>query len=182
MAAMTLDGKIARDESHFVDWSSKEDKRLFYSTSKRARVLIMGNNTYKTLPAPLPNRLHIVLTTNTADKASKLGEVEFTSASPADIISDLEGRGYTEAVLTGGAQVNSLFLKAGMVSEIWVTVEPLIFGVGIDLFRGSPFDVRVTLTSVEKLNDGGSVLLKYSVGGGNEAVDASVAPHAAPTS
>jgi dihydrofolate reductase len=49
MAAITLDGKIARNEAHFVDWSSREDKKLFFATSKRAGVIILGNNTYKTL-------------------------------------------------------------------------------------------------------------------------------------
>ena len=62
MCAITLDGKIARNEHHFVDWSSREDKRLFFATTKRAGVLILGNNTYKTFSAPLPGRLHIVLT------------------------------------------------------------------------------------------------------------------------
>ena len=62
MAAVTLDGKIARNEAHFVDWSSHEDKKLFYATSKRARVLILGNNTFKTFPhlaGPPPHRPHL---------------------------------------------------------------------------------------------------------------------------
>src|SRR3712207_6465869 len=118
MAAVTLDGKIARHEHHFVDWSSKEDKKLFMQTSKRAGVVILGNNTYETFPSPLPGRLHIVLTTNVADKQHKPGEIEFTDRSPAEIVADLEARGYSEAVLTGGAQVNALFLAANMVDEI----------------------------------------------------------------
>ncbi len=163
LAAITLDGKIARNETHFVDWSSREDKRLFFATSKRAGVIILGHNTYKTLPAPLPGRLHVVLTTNLSDKKDIPGEVEFTSAPPAQIVADLEGRGYSEAVLTGGAQVNALFLRSGLVDEIWLTVEPFIFGVGIDVFRGVQFDLRARLIHVEQLNDGGSVHLRYSL-------------------
>nr|AIA12348.1 RibD C-terminal domain protein [uncultured bacterium] len=162
MAAVTIDGKIARDEHHFVDWSSKEDKKLFYSTSRRAGVLIVGNNTYKTFPSRLPGRLHIVLTTNVSDKVNIPGEVEFTDRPPAEIVADLERRGYTEAVLTGGAQINALFLKANLVDEIWLTVEPYIFGVGLDLFRGVVFDHRPTLLEVRQLNEAGSVLLRYS--------------------
>lgn len=161
MAAVTIDGKIARDEHHFVDWSCKEDKKMFFQVSRRAGVVILGHNTYKTLPAPLPGRLHVVLTTNVADKVSTSGEVEFTDSSPQEIVAELEVRGYTEAVLTGGAQINALFLKANMVDEIWLTVEPVIFGVGIDLFRGVQFDLRGKLAQVEKLNEGGSVHLRY---------------------
>jgi dihydrofolate reductase len=163
MAAVTIDGKIARHEHHLVDWSSKEDKKLFMQTSKRAGVVILGNNTYETFPSPLPGRLHIVLTTNLADKQNRSGEIEFTDRSPAEIVAALESRGYTEAVLTGGAQVNALFLAANMVDEIWLTVEPYIFGVGLDLFRGVPFDLRATLLEVRQLNEGGSVLLRYGL-------------------
>lgn len=169
MAALTIDGKIARDEAHFVNWSSREDKQLYFSTSKRARVVILGHNTYKTLPAPLPGRLHIVLTTDPSNKESRPGEVEFTNKSPQEIVDDLRARGYTEAVLTGGAQINALFLKSNMVDEIWLTIEPLIFGVGLDLFRGVQFAHRVRLLEVRRLNEGGSVLLRYGVGeAGNE--------------
>ncbi len=163
LAAMTIDGKIARNEQHFVDWSSPEDKKLFRTTSKEARVIIMGNNTYRTLPAPLSGRLHIVLTTTLEGKEQKPGAVEFTSDMPEKIVAGLEARGYTEAVLIGGAQVNSLFLLADHVDEIWLTIEPFIFGVGLDVFRGVSFDLKPRLLQVEKLNEGGSVLLKYSL-------------------
>jgi dihydrofolate reductase len=163
MAAVTIDGKIARDEAHFVDWSSREDKKLFFSTTKRAGVIILGNNTYKTLPSPLPGRLHVVLTRSLVGKENVPGTVEYTDAPPEQIVADLEARGYTEAVLTGGAQVNALFLQSDLVDEIWLTVEPLIFGLGIDLFQGLQFNQRAALLSVEQLNDTGSVLLKYGL-------------------
>lgn len=163
LAAVTLDGKIARNELHFVDWTSKEDKKLFFDTSKRAGVIILGNNTYKTLPIPLRGRLHVVLTRTPEEKASMPGAVEYTDRSPEEIVADLEARGYTEAVLTGGAQINALFLKSKLVDEVWLTVEPLIFGAGIDLFRGVEFDERATLIHVERLNEGGTVHLRYSL-------------------
>ena len=163
MAAVTLDGKIARNEHHYVDWSSKEDKRLFFGATRKAGVLILGNNTYKTFPSPLPGRLHIVLTTDISNKTDIPGQVEYTSASPEEIVADLEARGYKEAVLAGGAQINALFLKAGLVDELSLTIEPVIFGSGIDLLRGADFDVHGTLVHMEKLNDLGSLLLRYSL-------------------
>lgn len=162
MAAVTLDGKIAKDAGHFVDWTSREDKRLFFSTSRRAGVIIMGHNTYKTLPSPLPGRLHIVLTTKPAAQETRPGEVEFTADTPQEIVRSLEERGYREAVLIGGAQANTLFLKSNLVDELWLTVEPLIFGDGIGLFAGA-FLAYARLLSVERLNEAGSVLLRYAL-------------------
>jgi dihydrofolate reductase len=72
-------------------------------------------------------------------------------------------RGYREAVMAGGAGANALFLEAGLVDEIWLTVEPLIFGTGIGLLSGAEFDLRASLISVEQLNERGTVHLKYSV-------------------
>jgi dihydrofolate reductase len=163
LAVVTLDGKIARNEHHYVSWSSKEDKRIFVATTKQAGVMILGHNTFQTFPSLLPGRLHIVLTSQPEGKANIPGKVEYTDRSPEEIVVDLEARGYTEAVVAGGGQVNALFLKAGLIDEIRLTVEPLIFGSGLDLFRGSELDVRARLLSVEKLNAGGTLHLRYSL-------------------
>lgn len=163
LAVVTLDGKLARGPAHFVNWSSPEDKKLFMGETKRIGVVIMGHNTYKTMPAPLPGRLHIVVTHDAAAQEAVPGVVEFTEMPPAAIVADLEGRGYTEVVLGGGAQIYTLFLEAGLVDEISLTVEPLIFGKGIDLFEGVQFDVRARLLQIDRLNDTGTVRLLYSL-------------------
>src|SRR6476620_10266580 len=93
LAAMTLDGKLAHNSSQFVDWTSKEDKRLFYGATKRAGVMVLGSNTFETFPEPLPNRLHVVMTHSTEGKKNTPGLVEYTAASPKDILEDLETRG-----------------------------------------------------------------------------------------
>jgi dihydrofolate reductase len=163
LAALTIDGKLARNPAHFVDWTSREDKRLFASTTRQAGVLILGNNTYKTLPAPLPGRLHVVLTYSLAGKESVPGEVEYTDEPPPRIVAGLEARGYKEAVLGGGSQVNALFLQSGLVDEIWLTIEPVVFGLGVDLLHGVQFDLRARLIHMERLNDAGAVHLRYSL-------------------
>lgn len=163
IAVATIDGKLARDEKHYVNWSSPEDKKLFFGATRKAGVLIVGHNTYKTFPAPLPGRLHVVLTRDTSDKADVPGVVEYTDKTPHEIVAGLEARGYSAAVLAGGGEVNALFLKAGLIDELWLTIEPLIFGAGIDLFRGAEFDVRARLISVKQLNEGGTLHLEYNL-------------------
>jgi riboflavin biosynthesis pyrimidine reductase len=55
-----------------------------------------------------------------------------------------------------------LFLAAGLVDEIWLTVEPLLFGGGTPLLAAR-VDVRLELLASEKLNAAGTLLLRYRV-------------------
>ncbi len=163
LAAVTIDGKLARNPSHFVDWTSHEDKKIFYQLTKRAGALIIGDNTYKTFPSPLPGRLHIVLTYITEGKENIPGVVEFTSRPPEEILADLEARGYEEVVIGGGSQTNALFLEHDLVDEIWLTIEPVLFGIGVELFHGGTTGRNAKLIHMEKLNEEGSVHLRYSL-------------------
>jgi dihydrofolate reductase len=160
LAALTVDGRIARHPGEFTGWSSHEDKRLFMRTSKEAGVVIMGRATYETLPAPLPGRLSIVLTSR--PRESGIATVEFTADPPERILARLAERGYTTAVLGGGAQTNRAFLEAGLVDELWLTFEPLAFGAGISLFGDAPLDVRLALLECRQLGDD-AVHVRYRV-------------------
>jgi dihydrofolate reductase len=163
LAALTVDGKIALRAHHFSDWSSREDKRLFARTSKEAGVVIMGRTTYETLPAPLPGRLHMVLTSR-PERAAPEG-VEFTADTPERILARLAQRGYTTAVLAGGAKTYRAFLQAGMVDELWLTIEPLAFGAGISLLGeagDAPLDVRLVLIECQRLGEA-AVHVRYQV-------------------
>ena len=59
-AALSADGYIAKDSAHAAFWTGKEDKKRFIDITKRAGVVVMGLNTYKTLGKPLKGRVNIV--------------------------------------------------------------------------------------------------------------------------
>jgi dihydrofolate reductase len=161
LAALTVDGKIARTDHELSDWSSREDKQLFVRTSKEAGVLVMGRATYDTLPAPLPGRLHVVLTRQAEGRAAPVG-VEFTSEPPAHVLERLAARGYSTVVVSGGAQVYRAFLDAGLADELWLTIEPLAFGRGIALFGDEPLDLRLDLLECRQLGEH-AVHVRYGV-------------------
>lgn len=133
LMAITLDGKIGKTPDHFPDWTGPEDKRLFVSITRRAGVVIMGSKTYDTIGMPLPGRINVVLTRDRG-RVSQWENLRFTDASPREILDTLEKEGYRQAVLAGGALVNSLFAEAGLIDEIIVTISPTIFGYGLSLF------------------------------------------------
>jgi dihydrofolate reductase len=158
--AVTLDGKIGKDADHFPDWTGKADKRLFVEISKRAGVVIMGSKTFDTLKKPLPGRKTVVMTRN-RQRASADPLVTFSDLSPAALVGALEQEGFDEAVLAGGATVNTLFAAAGLIDEIVVTVSPLVFGAGLSLFAAA-VDLSLELAACDRL-DGGLLCLRYRV-------------------
>lgn len=159
MMAITADGKIAKDSTQFADWTSREDKKLFVEVSKNCGVIMMGENTFKTFPAPLKNRLNVVFSENQNNEA--IEGVKWVNGDIEKVLEELAGLGYEKALLGGGAYLNSLFLEKNLIDEIMLTVEPKIFGTGLSLFS-KDLNADLKLIETRKLNDD-TVLLHYEV-------------------
>ncbi len=157
LAAITLDGKIAEESDQLADWTSKSDKRFFVKKTKEAGVLIMGRTTYETIGRPLPGRLNIVMTRSPERYESIHGELEYTSVTPEDIISSLKGRGFESCVIAGGGQIYKQFIDAGLITDYFLTIEPILFGRGVGLADGiNP--VKLDLISQESLGGEAALL------------------------
>lgn len=156
IAAITADGFIAKDEKHSAFWTSKDDKRRFVELTKRAGVVVMGSNTYTTLPRPLKERINIVYS-----KSKTFEGAETTQKSPVELLQELEGRGFKEVAICGGSQIYTMFLKAGVVNRIFLTIEPLLFGKGISILNES-INQPLTLVSANQ-GENGSLLLEYKI-------------------
>ena len=162
--AQTLDGKIGKNSQHIANWTSTEDKKSFAKITKEAGVLIMGSTTFDTIGKALPGRLNVILTSKPEKYQDKQqpGLLEFFSGSPAEVVTMLENRGYQTAALGGGAKTNAAFLKANLVDEIFMTIEPILFGSGISLAEGSEMELKLKLLGTEKINDQ-AIQLHYQV-------------------
>ncbi len=157
IAAISANGFIARHADELANWTSKEDKKLFVELTKRAGVMIMGSTTYRTIGRALPGRQTIVYS-----KSGFTAEgVEVTSEEPVQLIKRLASQGYTEVAVCGGASIYRLFLAAGVVDELYLTVEPILFGGGIPLV-GPEADVSLNLLEARSLNQQ-TMLLHYEV-------------------
>lgn len=156
IAAITADGFIARDEKHSAFWTSKDDKKRFVELTKRAGVVVMGSTTYTTLPRPLKERINIVYT-----RDKKFEGAEVTQKTPLELIKDLEGRGFKEVAICGGSNIYTMFMKANVVDRVFLTIEPLVFGKGITLFKEELQHKLVLVSAVQA--ESGSLLLEYKV-------------------
>lgn len=160
IAALSADGYIARDSSvPSTAWTGKEDKKRFVTITKKAGVVVMGLNTWKTLGKPLKDRLTIVYSPEPIPDLP--AGVEITAKSPADLLTELEGRGFKEVAICGGSMVYTMFMKSGLVNKLYLTIEPIVFGDGVRLLKES-LDYKLKLENCDK-TDEGALLLEYAV-------------------
>ena len=159
VAAITADGFIGRDSGHLADWTSPEDKKLFVRLTKQAGTMVMGSKTFATIGRALPGRKTIVYT-GKPDEFNVEG-VEATNESPIELVARLENEGIEALAVCGGASIYALFMNAGVVDELYLTIEPLLFGTGVPLFSDQ-LDCKLSLLELDKLNEH-SVLLHYAV-------------------
>ena len=161
IAALSADGFIARDSTApSTAWTSPEDKARFVSLTKASGICIMGSKTWQTFGSrPLKERLNIVYSRRQFTDLP--AGVETTNKTPAELLHELKDRGFREVAICGGASIYTLFLKAGLIDRLYITIEPVLFGRGIKLFEEIP-EVRLELIETERTATG-TLFLTYEV-------------------
>ncbi len=166
VAVSSVDGRITKwDEDYIYKWTSRQDYGYFENLKKDYDLIVMGSGTYNVvLPKPEKERLRIVLT-KTPSKYKKLWiskQLEFSREAPLELIKRLEKLGYKKMLLVGGSKINTLFLKKKLVNQLWLTLEPKIFGEGKSM-ANDKLNLSLKLNSIERLNANGTLLLKYLI-------------------
>jgi dihydrofolate reductase len=164
IAAITLDGKIAKNKKELVNWTSKQDKAFFRTQTQKAGVVVYGSTTFKTIQKPLKGRLNIVMTREPQKYKNKecTGLLEFTNKSPKKLVDNLIKKGYTSMIIGGGSAIYTLFLKENLVDELYLTIVPKIFGNGVPLFTNLTTTTNLTLIKSSILGKG-EVLNTYTL-------------------
>lgn len=159
IVAQTMDGFIAKNKDQIsTSWSSQEDKKRFVTLTKRAGVVVMGSNTYETFKKPLKERLNIIYS-----RSKNYEGTETTSDEPVELLKKLEERGYKEVAICGGSEIYTKFINSGVVETIYMTIEPIIFGDGIKMFKGTLLnDIPLELVSSE-ITPTGTIFCEYKV-------------------
>lgn len=181
--AVSIDGIAALDSHAGIErYGSPEDHDFFLAGAKSCQAVIMGKNTAFCKVSGVPN---FVLThdsdllqaqeaagaeasqaqdargTNERPQTNERGfERVYLCGQPQEICANLEARGIHKAALLGGPATNLQFLRAGLVDEIFLTVEPVTIGRGIR-FLNEPLESRWTLADSKVLNERGTIVLHY---------------------
>ena len=168
IAAQSLDGFITRHDTPGAAFTSAADKAWFRTALEMFDVGVLGGVTYRAerehfLANRQPGRRRVVLTRQPEQYATdaKPDVLEFTNEGPKDLAARLRGLGHHRCALLGGSQIHSLFLDAGLVNELWITLEPRLFGGGTPLLAART-DTSLRLLGTQSLG-GDTVLVKYAV-------------------
>ncbi len=161
IAAISVDGKIAVHSNQRSDWTSREDKQFLRSKLAEESLVVVGNNTYKASLGPLSSRNCLVFSRSVqgTKKASDL-LTYCNPESPDELKALLEK--CSQVFVLGGAQVYSYFLDHDLLTDLYLTIEPVVFGRGLSLFGDEKnLNTKLSLESSRALNDHGSLLLHY---------------------
>lgn len=164
----SLDGKTTKGYKPPKLWASKEDQIHFQSLIAKNNLIVMGKNTFVVSKNDIKlaeDKLRIVMVREPGEfnNLAVPNQLEFSSKSPKQMVKELIGRGYKQILLASGPKLNTAFLKDKLVNELWLTLEPNIFGVGTGLMDLEKFDIKLRLISCKRLNPQGTLLLKYQI-------------------
>lgn len=164
--AMSVNGIIATetDDEEFLSYESWE---RFCELAREFRNFIIGRKTYETVKKwdygynfdDLAGVEKVVIS---QDKNFQLEEGYILANSPQDALTKLSKKGFEKVLVTGGASINSAFVKANLLDEIILNIEPVFVGKGISLFAPQDFETKAKLISMDK-STSGIIILKYTI-------------------
>ena len=88
-------------------------------------------------------------------------KIEVSTKTPVDLMDELGERGVSRVYVDGGAVIRS-FLRAGLISDMKLSIVPILIGDGLRIFEdfGQDIDLKLQETSA---HPSGLVDLVYSV-------------------
>lgn len=167
--AVSLDGFIAAPDGG-VEWLAAYERpgedygyADFYAG---VDALVLGRRTYDQVMSfgswPYAGKPCWVLSSRHLGEAP--AGVTGSSASPEEVMADLDNRDRRRVWLVGGAKLAASFRAAGLITEYIVTVTPVLLGGGVPLVAAPGPRERLRLVATE-IYAGGLVQLRY-VGSG----------------
>ena len=159
--ATTANGYIAK-KNHETPWSEEEWESYADMVNSVGNIII-GWDTYEIMKddqefQKIGNPFTVVLTHKKIESSSNFAFVN----SPSEALELLKNKGFKETLIAGGSKLNSSFFKENLIDEMYLDIEPFIFGSGINLFSDIDFDTKLKLLKTKHLSDE-TIQLHYSI-------------------
>jgi dihydrofolate reductase len=165
--AITTDGFIAHQD-HTIDGFLAEGEHVtdyLDSLKNDYDIVLMGRRTYEFglqygVTNPYPWMKQYVLSSSMKEKPDP--SVEVISENMIDAVKEMKSGEGRSIYLCGGADLASKLFAEGLVDEIILKLNPVLFGSGIQLFSDSIKQTDLELIS-HKVYGNSVVLLHYTV-------------------
>ena len=161
--ACSLDGYIAREDGS-IDWLPTDGgdfgmKKFMNSID----TVLLGRTTYEQILTfdcdyPYANKKSYVFSRNSGTENKN--NVEFVSDMIGFSKKLVESPG-KDIWLVGGGEIISVFLKAGLIDEVILSMVPIVIGSGIPLFKNTSKDIKFEI--IETIEHTGLTQLRLSV-------------------
>lgn len=164
---MSVDCFLARPDHAlgFLDAGGQESHGFeqFYAGID---VMVIGRKTFEGVLTfgqwPYGKNPVIVLSSRPLDFSSiQGGVVEQMSGEPAEIVKQLQSRGFKHAYIDGGITIQR-FLAAGCIHRLVITRVPVLIGPGIPLFGPLSRDINLRHVATRSYK-GGLVQTEYEI-------------------
>lgn len=162
VVALTLDGKIARHTRETSDWTSRQDKEHLRSLIETSDAVVVGRHTYTAHARTLAKRCCIVFTQQ--PKCLRLPDRHIPLLPTRDRLVRLaDEQGWAKLCVLGGTRVYEWFFNHDMAHDLYVTVEPIVFGIGVPFLRRLSCEKKAHLVDAQREKNHGSVFLHYRI-------------------
>ncbi|MDO8503881.1 MAG: dihydrofolate reductase family protein [bacterium] len=150
--AVTGNGYIAK-ENDDTSWISKEEWNSYSAVVRKAGNSVIGHRTYDIITKQPEfsefEKVKIVIVSHNDFKTLSSNHV--TVKTPEEALSLLKD--FKEVIVAGGSNLNSSFMEKNLIDEVYLDIEPIIFGKGIKLFADNNFEVKLKLLGIRNLTE-----------------------------
>ena len=149
--AQTVNGYIAEKNDN-VPWT--DIWATYYSEIKKAKNIIVGRRTYEIMKRSgevkkCGDPFVVVITKS---KPSKAGGVKTIFVqSPKQALSVVRAKGFRKTFVGGGSKTAGSFMKLGLINQLYIDIEPFVFGTGIPLLSEMKFESKLKLVKIKRL-------------------------------
>lgn len=162
--AMTVNGIIAKNDDS-ADFLTETEAESYTKQVCDAGALVVGRRTYEVLSEQPEFQKFIeqsvkVVVVSGNDALELKDQSHRIAKSPQEAVEMLAGS--ERVVVAGGGKLDASFMKAGLIDEVYLDIEPAIVGQGIPLFKGEDFEVQLKFLGHKMLSDN-EIQLHYKV-------------------
>ena len=146
--AITANGYIAKEDNK-TPWSD-EEWQSFSEKVKEIKNLVIGRKTFEIMQKEkefqkIGDPFTVIVSNQKEDNSNFVN-------SPKQAIKLLEEKGFLKILVAGGGILNSSFMQKGLIDEIYLDIEPFLFGKGINLFAENDFETKLELLETKQLS------------------------------